>query len=103
MGSDTNGEACNTQHCPVNGGWGLWSEWSSCSETCGIGARMRTRMCNTPYPRIGGTSCPGEARETGSCMGMLCKKLPEVAHGTLMGELNGEDLGIVNLMANVPR
>lgn len=34
-------------------------------------------------------------------MGNLCKKLPVVAHGTLMGELNGEDLGIVNLMANV--
>ena len=34
-------------------------------------------------------------------MGDLCKKLPVVAHGTLMGELNGEDLDIVNLVANV--
>ena len=35
------------------------------------------------------------------CVGHLCKKLPEVARGALMGEINGEDLGIVKLLANV--
>ncbi|XP_066942937.1 hemicentin-1-like isoform X1 [Macrobrachium rosenbergii] len=100
-GPDTDTEACNSHKCPVSGSWGSWGEWSPCSMTCGIGVRVRTRRCNAPYPRFGGAPCPGEDRETATCEGSTCEVLPVVARGTLMGELNGEDLGIVTLVANV--
>ena len=30
----------------VRGSWEVWSEWSECSRSCGIGERMRMRRCN---------------------------------------------------------
>ena len=37
--------ACNTQPCgkSVYCGWGEWSDWSSCSATCGTGQQVRAR------------------------------------------------------------
>ena len=33
---------------PRNGNWSEWSDWNSCSQTCNIGVRFRTRKCNNP-------------------------------------------------------
>jgi hypothetical protein len=53
----------------VNGSWGLWSDYSSCSSTCGGGTWTRTRSCNNP-PRSGsGAPCPGVAMESTNCTG----------------------------------
>ncbi|XP_027060235.1 A disintegrin and metalloproteinase with thrombospondin motifs 1-like [Pocillopora damicornis] len=46
----------------INGGWGEWSEYSSCSETCGGGVQYRTRACTNPPPENGGENCLGSAR-----------------------------------------
>ncbi|XP_071515843.1 hemicentin-1-like [Panulirus ornatus] len=100
-GPDTDTEACSVHKCPVNGAWGSWTDWTACSMTCGIGVRIRTRRCNAPYPRFGGSPCLGEERETATCEGDACEVLPVIARGTLIGEINGEDLGIVNLSGNV--
>ena len=43
---------------PVAGGWGRWSEWGTCSVTCGYGVRILTRRCDNPPPRNGGDPCP---------------------------------------------
>ncbi|XP_078703551.1 SCO-spondin-like [Branchiostoma floridae x Branchiostoma belcheri] len=32
---------CNMQECPIHGKVGEWSEWSSCSASCGVGSRTR--------------------------------------------------------------
>nr|XP_033793245.1 adhesion G protein-coupled receptor B3 isoform X5 [Geotrypetes seraphini] len=40
-----------------------WSQWSSCSVTCGQGSQVRTRTCIPPY----GTHCSGPLRETRVC------------------------------------
>ncbi|XP_029305259.1 adhesion G protein-coupled receptor B3 isoform X4 [Cottoperca gobio] len=40
-----------------------WSQWSSCSVTCGQGSQVRTRTCVTPY----GTHCIGPLRESRVC------------------------------------
>ncbi|XP_068740870.1 A disintegrin and metalloproteinase with thrombospondin motifs adt-1-like isoform X2 [Montipora capricornis] len=73
-GSDEETRNCNTQSCPViNGGWGQWSNWSSCSVSCGPGTRIRTRRCDSPPPGPGGR-CIGlplenKACDDGSCPG----------------------------------
>lgn len=38
-------------------GWGPWSAWTPCSETCGAGTRTRYRVCNDPSPRYGAAFC----------------------------------------------
>ena len=34
----------------VNGDWGVWGAWSTCSMTCGSGTRARSRSCDNPAP-----------------------------------------------------
>ena len=43
----------------VDGNWSLWSSWTECSITCGLGATAsRERACTDPLPKFGGKSCP---------------------------------------------
>ncbi|KAF7653808.1 hypothetical protein LDENG_00078230 [Lucifuga dentata] len=59
-GGDRQTENCShLSHCPVDGGWGLWSSFSSCSVTCGIGLQLSGRKCDSPAPKHGGQPCAG--------------------------------------------
>jgi len=52
---------------PINGGW---SEWGTCSATCGGGTQTRT--CTNPTPANGGADCEGvlsQSCNTQSCGG----------------------------------
>ncbi|XP_055873227.1 platelet endothelial aggregation receptor 1-like isoform X1 [Biomphalaria glabrata] len=40
----------------VNGQWGQWSVWT-CSKPCGFGKIIRTRLCDSPIPSLGGLNC----------------------------------------------
>uniref|UniRef100_A0AAZ3REK7 Netrin receptor UNC5 n=1 Tax=Oncorhynchus tshawytscha TaxID=74940 RepID=A0AAZ3REK7_ONCTS len=70
---------CNAL-CPVDGGWGEWTDWTVCSAEC---ARQRSRECTAPEPKHGGRLCDGAALGTDNCTGGLCtqnkmrKKNPE--------------------------
>ncbi|KAI0234107.1 Hemicentin-1 [Lamellibrachia satsuma] len=58
---------CFKKHCPVNGHWSRWTQWSSCSATCGRTRRERVRMCDNPRPAHGGARCVGRRREKQIC------------------------------------
>ena len=60
---------------PVNGGWGEWAEWSSCSQTCGGGAKIRERECDNPAPAYGGAQCASDGySEMDSCNKSACSE-----------------------------
>lgn len=51
----------------VNGGWGTWTTWTPCSETCGSGIQERHRECSSPRPEHGGLYCQGSDSERQPC------------------------------------
>lgn len=50
----------------VDGGWSEWSQWTTCSRTCGNGRRKRKRECNNPKPHTG-RFCQGKMVESELC------------------------------------
>merc|ERR1719370_795995 len=58
----------------VDGGWSVWSSWSSCgvytAETrTDQSTQTRTRQCNNPAPSYGGASCTGPSDDQTLCPG----------------------------------
>jgi len=56
--------------CPVDCGYGSWTDWGDCSAPCGQGSQSRTRDIST-HADHGGTACPS-LLETDSCMLQHC-------------------------------
>ena len=56
----------------VNGGWSIWSSWTSCNQSCGIGSQERSRNCTRPSPSYGGKPCQGVKREKQMCNKQPC-------------------------------
>ncbi|XP_071821894.1 hemicentin-1-like isoform X3 [Apostichopus japonicus] len=63
---------CRHTECPVNGGFSQWSDWSTCSSSCGGGIKTRTRTCSSPAPAFGGANCLGQTRDRLVCMPEPC-------------------------------
>lgn len=71
-GTSSESQPCNTNHCPVNGGWSLWGAWGSCSKSCGDGSQVRMRNCTSPPPSNGGALCVGSSSQSQSCNSEAC-------------------------------
>lgn len=86
LNNRTREEACNQVPCPsksiiskahsfhvesllpsVHGDFTPWSEWTTCSRTCGVGVRKRHRTCSNPEPEFNGLPCFGLTQESKSC------------------------------------
>lgn len=51
---------CSDGPCPaIDGNWGQWSSYSSCTVSCGGGAQYRNRTCDNPEQEYGGLFCNG--------------------------------------------
>ncbi|XP_066028698.1 coadhesin [Pocillopora verrucosa] len=76
LGPNMESEECNTQDCPIPGGYTDWSEWGECSVTCGGGVQTRKRTCTNPPPSGGGPTCIeqnlGPAEEQKECNSQDC-------------------------------
>ncbi|XP_065677097.1 uncharacterized protein LOC105849860 isoform X4 [Hydra vulgaris] len=55
----------------VNEGWSLWSSWSPCSSTCGVGRMSRQRICNNPTFRSD-RLCLDDSLQFGPCISEPC-------------------------------
>ncbi|ELU05195.1 hypothetical protein CAPTEDRAFT_180911 [Capitella teleta] len=53
--------------CPIDGNWGTWTSWSTCTLTCDGGKQSRSRRCDDPAPQDGGQECYGFADESVEC------------------------------------
>lgn len=60
----------------VDGAWTDWSQWGSCSKTCGGGRRSRARTCDNPKPANGGKECVGDSGDFGDCNIDDCPTVP---------------------------
>ena len=57
---------------PVDGHWGRWSSWGTCSATCDNGTRVRTRKCDDPIPANSGKPCHGDDEQQKACIIRRC-------------------------------
>lgn len=79
-GRECTGMAVTVTNCTVHGGWSDWSAWSSCSSTCGMGIKTRSRTCTNPSPAYGGRVCVGQQVMEADCTDLLpCPMQPK--HG----------------------
>lgn len=62
----------------VDGDWSAWGSWGTCSLTCGVGQKTRSRTCTSPAPAYGGNNCTGNSTDTASCNVTGC---PGNSHG----------------------
>jgi len=68
----TETQRCNAQPCPIDGGFGMWSAWGSCSKSCDGGVSIQTRACDSPSPQFNGKACVGAAKNTKVCNTNVC-------------------------------
>ncbi|XP_033631749.1 uncharacterized protein LOC117293511 [Asterias rubens] len=57
---------------PVDGSWSDWSDWGTCTVSCGQGQRNRYRLCNNPPAANGGALCVGQTVGSLPCNNGMC-------------------------------
>jgi hypothetical protein len=62
------------QSIDVDGGYSKWSDWTTCSKTCGGGVKGRERTCTNPKPDGKGKDCSkvGPGEQTANCAENAC-------------------------------
>lgn len=70
-GASCEGISTQVTNCTQHGGWTEWSDWSPCSQSCGIAVKTKRRRCGNPRPAHGGRMCLGPEHAE-----MYCTHLP---------------------------
>ena len=71
----------------VDGGWGRWGSYTTCSKACGPGIKTRSRRCNNPAPQNGGKQCAGKYQQAERCKIKDCLKGQDMFDHKLIREL----------------
>lgn len=61
---------CNEQACPIDCLMGVWNEWTTCTQTCGLGRQSRSRVVMVGAA-FGGVAC-GATAESRTCNSQPC-------------------------------
>ncbi|XP_059140117.1 uncharacterized protein LOC131928191 [Physella acuta] len=78
----------NITACPINGGFGPWSDWSTCTKTCGTGVTTRYRNCDSPEPQYGGNNCSETGfTESAQCNNNTCPVCSKLYRQTHMQDI----------------
>ncbi|CAM1298104.1 ADAMTS9 (predicted) [Pycnogonum litorale] len=94
------GECVRKNHrelIPVNGNWGEWSEYGTCSRSCGGGIAQSERLCDNPVPNNGGRYCVGRRRKYKSCSTKDCPLESKSFRDVQCEEYNGSDFDLKNI------
>ncbi|XP_017769222.1 PREDICTED: A disintegrin and metalloproteinase with thrombospondin motifs 20 isoform X2 [Nicrophorus vespilloides] len=91
----------NNIKTPINGSWGSWQNWGSCSRTCGGGIKMSIRECNNPPPAYGGSYCTGGRTMYASCNTQPCKSSKDDFRLIQCSKFNKQNKSIPGLGENV--
>ncbi|KAG7478040.1 hypothetical protein MATL_G00076160 [Megalops atlanticus] len=86
---------------PIEGAWGVWSPFGTCSRTCGGGIKIAVRECNRPVPRNGGKYCVGRRMKFRSCNSEPCSKQKKDFREEQCGAFDGRHFNINGLPPNV--
>ncbi|XP_061195956.1 thrombospondin-2-like [Saccostrea echinata] len=86
IGNSINTILCNTNNCPIHGGWSSWNEWGTCSKTCESGMKDRSRDCNNPSPMYGGDYCNGSSIDITLCNTNDCPSMSISMEAGVLGE-----------------
>ncbi|XP_056131168.1 A disintegrin and metalloproteinase with thrombospondin motifs 9-like isoform X2 [Lampris incognitus] len=86
---------------PVDGAWGVWSPFGTCSRTCGGGIKIAVRECNRPVPRNGGMYCVGRRMKFRSCNSEPCSKQKKDFREEQCAAFDGRHFNINGLPPNV--
>uniref|UniRef100_A0AAQ5Y9S1 ADAM metallopeptidase with thrombospondin type 1 motif, 9 n=1 Tax=Amphiprion ocellaris TaxID=80972 RepID=A0AAQ5Y9S1_AMPOC len=86
---------------PVEGAWGVWSPFGTCSRTCGGGIKIAMRECNRPVPRNGGMYCVGRRMKFRSCNSEPCSKQKKDFREEQCAAFDGRHFNINGLPPNV--
>ncbi|CAH1132157.1 unnamed protein product [Ceutorhynchus assimilis] len=89
------------QFMPIDGGWGEWQPWGSCSRTCGGGIKKSIRHCDSPTPENGGNYCTGKSVQYMSCNTQDCDESVKDFRAIQCAEFNGYTKGLPNLSEDV--
>ncbi|XP_008144491.2 A disintegrin and metalloproteinase with thrombospondin motifs 9 isoform X1 [Eptesicus fuscus] len=127
-GADANSKGCQTQHTPwadgtecepgkhckfgfcvpkemeapvIDGSWGSWTQFGTCSRTCGGGVRIAVRECNRPEPKNGGKYCTGRRMKFRSCNAEPCPKQKLDFREEQCAQFDGKHFNINGILPNV--
>ncbi|KAJ7415429.1 hypothetical protein BTVI_38112 [Pitangus sulphuratus] len=85
----------------IDGAWGTWSPFGTCSRTCGGGIKTAIRECNRPEPKNGGKYCVGRRMKFKSCNTEPCSKLKKDFRDEQCADFDGKHFNINGLPTNV--